>query len=253
MVFFVTPFLRSCRSVLIRRPMAIHSEPGIFSHTNIDPTDDLSFWTTAGFSNSFIGTVTVFFQTMNVYSWQSAWATLTPPQVIFEGSENIPEVENLPSCNNYPTAMQLQVTSLPNCQPGDVLIAVVAGGGGTSASATGWTQLGSPLVSNGSCGQSSTSWVFAHQYPATDPLPYVFNVGVSAPTDTCNTNFCWAGEAAGYLVDYRGASSNFSNYTEYGYPNNSDVNPRPPHRRRRSPCPLPTSCSTSFLTKRRQG
>jgi hypothetical protein len=143
---------------------------GDFSHTNIDPTDDLSFWTTAGFSNSFIGTVTVFYQQMNVYSWQSAWATLTPPQVIFEGSENIPEVENLPSCNNYPTTMQLQVTSLPNSQPGDVLIAVVTGGGGTSASASGWTQLGSPLVSNGSCGQSSTSWVFAHQYAATDPL-----------------------------------------------------------------------------------
>jgi hypothetical protein len=164
-----------------------------------------------------------------LYGWQSAYAALAPPQVIFEGySQAIEGDVHHSTCTN--TYTQTATVSPPsNINNGDTLIVILEAGvakiGTVPTMPPGWALL--PMANNAnnptlnivenSCGAYNHAWIAVHQYSGSDSVPYSFSQSIKPASNTCGSG-CYEGELGGFLVAYRGASADLSQYLAYGYP-----------------------------------
>ncbi len=138
------------------------------------------------------------------------FAPIQDPLPYFVGSM---QAEN--ECTGSPCKLTLIP---PAVQPGDLLLAAVILGEKTTVLPTvpsGWTLLAasnvnsSPKYIQSYSGWWDTTWLAAHIYGTGEPNSYSF------------THSSAGGELLGLMVAYRGARTNLSNYTAYGFGNNT--------------------------------
>ena len=213
-------------------PRLIRSErTGDYSHTVVDPLDDTTFWTTEGYAGSVLtGTPRI----PTAIGWRSSFATVTPPQVVFEGFQQAEtEAPALTTCDFGFYRLDTLLNPPPGAKDGDVLIAVLEAGVSVPVPilpSTDWKLLtmsnvgSTTLTSQDQCSFFRNSWIAVHKFSPSDSVPYDFGF-LFTPVTTCyGAGTCFLGESTVFLTSYRGASvssSNFSDYVAYGYPNDN--------------------------------
>jgi hypothetical protein len=219
------PYVYQPGTGIYQTPGGLSMRTGDYSHTVVDPNDNLTFWMTEGFAGSKIGTTST---GTNVYSWESSYASVPPPAMTVIGSQNVES--ECPNKTGSPCSLTFTASS--NSQPGDVLVLQLDAAGPNAALPTlpaGWQVLNATnqgnaqrITSSDSCGYQETEWVAVYQYGSVNPEPGSYTVSVPLKQfTTCNGSV--TGEFGGLLISYRGASTAFANYTLYGYPHSGDT------------------------------
>lgn len=200
------------------------SRTGDYGHSNPDPGDDTTFFTTAGFAGSqFTGTQN--------YGWQSGWALVKPPPIRFVGYQDAEtEIIKCPAAPGFFGVYNCTVTLTPpsGTQPGDVLAVTLDALLPYSEPAVpaAWTTL--PAINQANAVSITSTqggylpereWLLVHQYGNSEPPAYSFSVNVTLGSDSQGHYF--GGQLGAFLVSYRGASGNFADYVANGYPSSA--------------------------------
>lgn len=196
---------------------------GDYSHTAIDPNDDMTFWASTGYAGSLL-------QAGNpAYGSASAWATVTPPRALFINSSRA-ESECSQGINKW---CGITVSAPAGVQAGDVLIVSHDVGDITTdpiepSMPSGWTllppwnlSLSQGIIAQDGCGFATTSWLLAHVFGSQpgDSGSYAFSA-FDYGIKTCKGSY--NAEMDAFLVAYRGAGQDPSKYTAYGCPGTID-------------------------------
>jgi hypothetical protein len=189
---------------------------GDYGQTIVDPMDDASFLTTAGYAGASGASG-------GGFGWTQAWAyvppiTPDPPQYItFMGTED----------EGADNPMSITLTAPSGAQKGDVFFAQVDTGSYVSGVPANWIDFGAVSVSDpGFCNVAYQGHMYMHVYQGAggDPGSYTFTSPAS--TATCGT-LTVGSEFGGYLISYRGACINPwrlpSAYTVQAYPQSEDI------------------------------
>lgn len=200
------------------------SRTGDYGHSNPDPGDDTTFFTTAGFAGSqFTGTQN--------YGWQSGWALVKPPPIRFVGYQDAEtEIIKCPAAPGFFGVYNCTVTLTPpsGTQPGDVLAVTLDALLPYSEPAVpaAWTTL--PAINQANAVSITSTqggylpereWLLVHQYGNSELPAYSFSVNVTLGSDSQGHYF--GGQLGAFLVSYRGASGNFADYVANGYPSSA--------------------------------
>jgi hypothetical protein len=201
---------------------------GDYSHTGIDPNDDLTLWTTAGYAGQQI----TFPPNIPTWDWQSSMAFVKPNSIQFVQAQPVEKECSTNSCSVTVNIAPVFCIQSPCYGPayGDVAVMIldaVDPGASFPTIPQGWTLLpinnqnnAQSVTSTDSCFcEKLTQWALAHHIGTNDNATYTFTIRTPA-TSSCVGLV--RGEFEAFLSLYRGASGNLSNYLAYAYPYSQD-------------------------------
>ncbi len=202
---------------------------GDYSHSNPDPTDDMTLFTTEGLAGG--GQLA-----SGGYGWQASWALVPlPTQAVEPTFVGYQDVET--ECTATPCSVTFKAPT--GAKTGDWFFVNLVVGLETSLTSvpSGWTatplenrcQFGicpTVMKSSDSCGEYFGGWLYAHKYTSGETASYTF----TAPAQTvklCNGQYVGT-EVGGFLTSYRNACQflyappGLAEYHADGYPQTSD-------------------------------